>query len=137
MPTREQWAAVDWSKPVQEIADELGCSLAAVYQRRRRMVTGPDKVDVNLWKAVDWSRSDTEIMRERGCRRDDVELARRAAGGARTRRTTRTYICLTPEESAEVAALADAEGRSSSAWLREIILQYLQEHRQKKLDKNL
>ncbi|MDO5538243.1 MAG: hypothetical protein Q4F72_12045 [Desulfovibrionaceae bacterium] len=125
MPTKEQWAAVDWSKPAKEIAEELGCSLVAVYQHRRRMVTGPDKVDIKLWKAVDWSKSDTAIMRERGCRRDDVEMARRALGITRELKAARTYIRLTPEELVKVNALADAEGKSTSAWLREKILLFL------------
>lgn len=36
-PTREQWAKVDWGKSAKQIALEMGVTVVAVYQQRKKI----------------------------------------------------------------------------------------------------
>lgn len=69
------WDYVDLTRPIKELAEELGCSVDAVKAARIRFGLTRDKVD---WDdpTIDWSKSNAELARELGCIANTVRVNR-------------------------------------------------------------
>ena len=70
-----EWSHVDLTRPMREIAEEIGCSVDAVKAARMRYGITRDRIDWND-PSIDWSKSNSELAEELGCTRNTVRLNR-------------------------------------------------------------
>jgi biotin operon repressor len=67
--TKQQWAAVDFTKRTCLLAYELGVSESAINARRRKLgIKGKSA----RWDSVDWTKSKSEIAKELQVTREAV-----------------------------------------------------------------
>ena len=69
------WDFVDLTRPMREVAEELGCSYDAVKAARRRFCLTRDRIDWND-PTIDWSKSNSALAEELGCTRNTARLNR-------------------------------------------------------------
>jgi len=76
-----KWAGVDLDRPAQEIADEMGCTIGAVYSRRARSARSARSEGPVDWNSVGLgARTDAEIAAEIGRSASRVGEMRRELG---------------------------------------------------------
>lgn len=60
----EDWKNIDWSLPVQVIADQMGVEPGTVRWRRRTVGKPPRVSKEEAWAAMDWTRPHKDIAAE-------------------------------------------------------------------------
>jgi hypothetical protein len=76
--SKYDWNSVDWTKPVSQIAEEMGASPVTVYWKRRKLGIQAPRArtrhmrhrswryhDVD-WESLDWTKNNNQLARETG-----------------------------------------------------------------------
>lgn len=61
------WASVDWTRDIKDIAASLGCSVNTAYLRRSQLTQRDHSTGrplVHEWNRIDWRRSTKDIADE-------------------------------------------------------------------------
>lgn len=72
------WAAIDWSRPTEELVRELGSSRStlAIYRRKYAPDTMGRHASAHSWERIDWSRKNRDIAIELGVAPQTVSAKR-------------------------------------------------------------
>ena len=71
------WSKVDWSAPVDTIAQTVGASPVTVRQQAKRAGVKVMTARMMRWVTVDWSRKNKDIAKDLGCTVNAVLIRRK------------------------------------------------------------
>lgn len=81
MTYKVDWESLDWSKSVQELAQEIGCKPGTVHSRGRKLGKKLKQffqkpIRAEWVSSVDWNKKDIDIAKEVGLSRERIRQVR-------------------------------------------------------------